>query len=186
MAQTEAAAPPTGTPGGFRARWLPQLLQLIKFGAVGGVGVIVNFVVFNALWLTVFNPARMPHGPILATICATLVAIVVNWIGNRYWAFSANRQSNTTREGIEFFVASLIGMCVPLLCIGISRYALGFHSLLSDNIANNVVGLALGTLVRYLLYRFWVFSPRRAIARAARDADAQRSESDPALARSAD
>ncbi|QDZ16410.1 GtrA family protein [Humibacter ginsenosidimutans] len=163
-----AEAPATAPPRAARSRWSSQLLQLIKFGAVGGVGVVVNFVVFNALWLTVFNPSRMPHGPILATISATLVAIVVNWLGNRYWAFAADRQSNTTREGIEFFLASLIGMCVPLVCIGVSRYVLGFHSLLADNIANNVVGLALGTLVRYLLYKFWVYSPRRAARFAAR------------------
>jgi putative flippase GtrA len=162
MAPTEADSPQSASPGRFRSRWMPQLLQVVKFGAVGGVGVVVNFVVFNALWLTVFNPSRMPHGPLLATVCATLVAIVVNWLGNRYWAFAADRQRNATREGLEFFVASLIGMCVPLLCIAVSRYALGFHSLLSDNIANNVVGLALGTLVRYVLYRFWVYSPRRA------------------------
>jgi putative flippase GtrA len=152
---------------GFRARWLPQLLQLIKFGAVGGVGVVVNFAVFNGLWLTVFNPSTMPHGPLLATALATLVAIVVNWLGNRYWAFAAERQENTAREGIEFFLASLIGMCVPLLCIGVSRYMLGLHSLLADNIASNVVGLLLGTVVRYVLYKFWVYSPRRAAARSA-------------------
>ena len=145
-----------------RAGWIAQLLQLIKFGAVGGVGFIVNFAVFNLLWLTVFNPSRMPHGPLLATAVATLVAIAVNWVGNRYWAFASERQSNTTREGIEFLLASLVGMCVPLLCIGVSRYVLGLHSLLSDNIASNVVGLVLGTAVRYVLYRFWVYSPRRA------------------------
>ncbi|NNC13053.1 GtrA family protein [Planctomonas sp. JC2975] len=146
---------------------MPQLLQLIKFGAVGGVGVVVNFAVFNGLWLTAFNPERMPHGPMLATIVATLAAIVVNWLGNRYWAFSGDRQSNTAREGIEFFVASLIGMCVPLACIAVSRYLLGFHTLLADNIASNVVGLVLGTVVRYVLYKFWVYSPNRARVRPA-------------------
>lgn len=150
---------------GFRNRWLPQVFQLFKFGVVGGIGVIVNFAVFNGLWLTVFNPQTMPHGPLLATAVATLVAIVVNWLGNRYWAFAAERQRNTAREGLEFFAASLIGMCVPLLCIAVSRYVLGLHSLLSDNIASNGIGLVLGTIVRYVLYKFWVYSPRRAAAR---------------------
>ncbi|GAB3804838.1 GtrA family protein [Humibacter antri] len=166
MTQIDESSPDTqGHEATLKSRWLPQLLQLIKFGAVGGVGVVVNFAVFNGLWLTVFNPATMPHGPLLATIVATLAAIVVNWLGNRYWAFSGDRQRNTAREGLEFLAASLIGMLVPLFCIVVSRYVLGFHSLLSDNIANNVVGLVLGTVVRYLLYKFWVYSPRRAAAR---------------------
>jgi putative flippase GtrA len=178
MTQTEEIAhTQTGAPArSFKVRWLPQLLQLVKFGAVGGVGVIVNFAVFNGLWLTVFNPSLMAHGPLLATVVATLVAIVVNWVGNRYWAFAAARQRNTAREGLEFFLASIVGMLVPLLCIGVSRYVLGLHSLLADNLASNVVGLALGTVVRYLLYKFWVFSPKRAAARSGTPARARAAE----------
>ncbi len=147
---------------GLAARWLPPILQLTKFGAVGTIGVVVNFAVFNALWLTVFNPSALRHGPLLATVVATLSAIVVNWFGNRYWAFAAERRRNAVREGLEFFAASLVALLFPLICIGASRYLLGLHSLLADNIASNVVGLVLGTIVRYLLYKFWVYSPRRA------------------------
>jgi putative flippase GtrA len=149
---------------------MTQLLQLVKFGAVGGVGVVVNFVVFNALWLTVFHPGRMPNGPMYATVVATLAAIVVNWLGNRYWAFADDRQANSGREALEFFAASLIGMLVPVGCLAFSQYVLGQHSLLSDNIATNVVGLLLGTALRFVLYKFWVYSPKRQAARAASSA----------------
>ncbi|MFF1633589.1 GtrA family protein [Leifsonia sp. NPDC058248] len=145
------------TPRTHRSRLLPQL---VKFGAVGAVGFAVNFVVFNGLLLTVFS--KMHHGTIFATIIATIVAIATNWVGNRYWAFSGQRQTNTAREGVEFFIVSLAGMCIPLLCIWVSHYLLGYTSLLADNISNNVIGLALGTLFRFTFYRWWVFSPQRA------------------------
>jgi putative flippase GtrA len=140
---------------------LPLLTQLVKFGAVGGVGFFVNLVVFNLLLATVFHPASLHYGPLYATVAATLVAIVVNWLGNRYWAFAAGRQSNTAREGAEFFAVSLIGMGIPLLCVWVSHYMMHFTSPLADNIANNVVGLGLGMLFRFALYRWWVFAPRR-------------------------
>jgi putative flippase GtrA len=145
------------TPHTHRSRLLPQL---VKFGAVGAVGFVVNFAVFNGLLLTVFS--KLHHGTIFATIIATIVAIVANWVGNRYWAFAAQRQSNTAREGVEFFIVSLAGMGIPLLCVWVSHYLLGYTSLLADNIANNVIGLALGTLFRFGFYRWWVFSPQRA------------------------
>jgi putative flippase GtrA len=144
--------------------------QLIKFGAVGAVGFVVNLAVFNALMLTVL--AGVPHKTLIATAIATLIAIGTNWVGNRYWAFSKNRQENTAREGAEFFIVSLAGMAIPLLCVWVSHYALGFTSLLADNIANNVVGLALGMVFRFGFYRWWVFSPERA-ARHARAATAR-------------
>jgi putative flippase GtrA len=143
-----------------RARLLPQLL---KFGVVGGFGVVINFVVFNGLMLLVFTPRGIHHGAIFATILGTLVAIVANWVGNRYWAFAAQRHSSTVREGVEFFLVSLAGLAIPLLCVWISHYVLGFSSLLADNIANYIVGLALGTAFRFVLYRFWVFAPGRPV-----------------------
>ncbi|MFP3464412.1 GtrA family protein [Leifsonia sp. SIMBA_070] len=139
-----------------KARLLPQL---IKFGAVGAVGFVVNLIVFNLLMLVVL--ANVPHKTLYATAIATLVAIGTNWVGNRYWAFSGNRNENATREGVEFFIVSLAGMAIPLLCVWVSHYLLGFQSLLADNISNNVVGLALGTVFRFAFYRWWVFSPDR-------------------------
>ncbi len=136
------------------------MAQLVKFGAVGAVGFVVNLVVFNALMLTLLKDA--PHRTLIATAIATLVAIAVNWVGNRYWAFAGGRQQNTAREGLEFFLVSLAGMAIPLLCVWVSHYLLGFQSLLADNIANNGVGLALGMVFRFAFYRWWVFSPQRA------------------------
>ncbi|WP_223694559.1 GtrA family protein [Leifsonia poae] len=145
------------TPPVHRSRLLPQL---VKFGAVGAVGFVVNLVVFNGLLLT---PLSKNHwGAIIATVIASAVAITTNYIGNRYWAFAAQRQEKATREGLEFFIISVAGMVIPVICVYVSRVVLGYDSRLADNIANNGVGLVLGTLFRFSFYRWWVFSPKRA------------------------
>ena len=152
------------------ARILPQL---IKFGAVGAVGFGVNLVVFNVMLLIVLR--HVPHATIYSTIIATVIAILTNWIGNRYWAFSGQRQQNAAREGVEFFAVSLAtGTGIPLLCVWVSHYLLGMTNPLADNISANVVGLAVGMLFRFVLYRWWVFAPARsarakATARAAHE-----------------
>lgn len=140
-----------------KARLLPQL---IKFGAVGAVGFGVNLVVFNVMLLIVLR--NVQHATIYSTIIATVIAILTNWIGNRYWAFSGQRRQNAAREGVEFFVVSLAtGTGIPLLCIWVSHYLLGLANPVADNVSANVVGLALGMLFRFALYRWWVFSPER-------------------------
>lgn len=135
------------------------LFQMIKFGAVGGIGFVVNLVIFNVMLLLVLR--GFPHATIVSTIVATLVAIVTNWVGNRYWAFADQRGENVTREGIEFFLVSLASMIIPLFCVWVSHYLLGMTSALADNISANGMGLVLGMLFRFALYRWWVFSPRR-------------------------
>lgn len=137
------------------------LRQLVSFGLVGGVGLVVDIVVFNALRTTVLEPHVVHGGPIIAKMISTSIAIVVNWIGNRYWTFRSERRTAMLREGIEFAVVSLAGAGIALGCLWLSHYVLGFTSVLDDNIATNVVGLALGTAFRFALYRFWVFSGRR-------------------------
>jgi putative flippase GtrA len=155
---TDATPTSPSPPSSGRGRLIPQL---IKFGLVGGVGFVANLVVFNALMLLAFNPSHVEHASLIATAIATMVAIFLNWLGNRYWAFSTQRRTNTAREGMEFFVVSLVGMLIPLGCVWVSHYLLGHTSLLADNVANNVIGLGLGMIFRFALYRWWVFSPTR-------------------------
>ncbi len=144
--------------------------QAIQFGIVGAAGLLVDLMVFNALRLTIFAPENIDTGPLVAKIVSTLLAIITNWLGNRYWTFSSERQSNTAREGLEFFAVSLAGMGIGIGCLWVSHYALGFTSVLADNISANVVGLGLGAIFRFTLYRYWVFSPRRQASVATSDA----------------
>ena len=135
--------------------------QLLSFGLVGGVGLVVDIVVFNALRTTVLDPHLVHSGPVIAKVISTSLAIVVNWIGNRLWTFRSQRRTDVVREGIEFGVVSAAGMLIALGCLWISHYLLGYTSIIADNLATNVVGLALGTAFRFALYRWWVFSARR-------------------------
>jgi putative flippase GtrA len=145
------------------------LAQFTRFGLVGLVGLAVDILLFNVLRVSVFSPENVASGPLLAKTVSTTAAIIVNWIGNRLWTFRVHRRSHWFREGIEFALVSVSGMAVSLLVLWISHYVLGFTSLLADNIASNVVGLILGALLRFTLYRVWVFSPHRRPAAALND-----------------
>ncbi|HOT32836.1 MAG: GtrA family protein [Microbacteriaceae bacterium] len=133
--------------------------QFVRFGVVGLVGVVVDVGIFNLLRLTVLAPELIHEGPVIAKVISTSIAIVTNWIGNRYWTFGSMRRSHVLREGLEFALVSVGGMGIALLCLWVSHYLLGFTSALADNIATNVVGLALGTAFRFTFYRIWVFRP---------------------------
>jgi putative flippase GtrA len=44
-----------------------------------------------------------------------------------------------------------------VICLAISRYILGFDSILADNISSNVIGVGIGTIFRFWAYRTLVF-----------------------------
>jgi len=136
--------------------------QLARFGVVGGFGFVLDVGVFNLLRLTVLAPEHVHGGPVIAKTISTLVAILANWLGNRYWTFSAERSDRSLREGVEFLVASIVGMAVGVGCLWVSHYVLHLTTVLDDNLASNVVGVLLGAVVRFWLYRSWVYRPGRA------------------------
>lgn len=137
------------------------LPQLARFGTVGLVGLVVDVALFNLLRVTVLAPELIAEGPVIAKVISTSVAIAVNWLGSRYWTFRLERRRPAAREAVEFVVVSVGGLLIAVACLVVSHYVLGFTSLLADNIATNVVGLALGSAFRFVLYRTWVFHPRR-------------------------
>ncbi|MBC7724669.1 MAG: GtrA family protein [Burkholderiaceae bacterium] len=164
--------------------------QLGRFGLVGLVGVVIDFSVFNLLRSTVLAPELVSHGPLAAKAISVSVAIVANWLGNRYWTFRAERRPHLLREAFEFAVVSVGGMAIALGCLWVSHYALGFTSTFADNISANVVGLALGTAFRFWLYRTWVFPDSASNAGAATsaaqvDADERAQVTEPARPRTA-
>lgn len=136
----------------------PLVRQLTKFALVGGVGFVVDVVSYNLLRLT----QPFSGSPIKAAVISTVLAIAANWIGNRYWVFGPHRSTRNLTEAVEFLAVSLLGMLVALGCLAFSHYVLGFTSVLADNISKQVVGLVLGSVIRFALYRYWVYHPRRA------------------------
>jgi len=152
-------------PGGLLARaWRSFLSYAIKFGVVGSLGFALDVAVFNLLRVGVLGTDQWWATAIGAKVVSTSLAIIFNWLGNRFWTFRHERHTHIAREFAEFVVASLLGLGLSLAFLWFTHYVLNFTSLLADNISGNIIGLGLGTVVRFVLYRYWVWSPRRAPA----------------------
>ncbi|MBZ2196479.1 GtrA family protein [Ruania sp. N2-46] len=160
-----------------RARLWAWFSEMMRFGTVGLIAFVVDTGLFNLLR---FGPGELlGHKPLTAKVVSVTVAVLVAWLGNRYWTFAAKRSRETaaarSRELMQFALVNVAGMAIGVGCLAVSHYLLGFTSPLADNISANGVGLVLGTIFRYLAYRYWVFT-------SVTDADAEQADI-PAAAR---
>ena len=135
------------------------IAEMGRFLAVGGAATIVALIIFNLL-VHGFNTgdhALLGKQPILAFVMANTVGMGVSYYGSRHWAFR-DRPPVTSDGGLISFVAiNLLTMLIPIACLAISRDVLGHDDPLSDNISANLIGLVLGLIARFALFRSFVF-----------------------------
>ncbi|GEA83542.1 hypothetical protein GCM10009774_13260 [Cellulomonas gelida] len=132
-----------------------RLAELARFLSVGGVAFVVDMGLFNLLR---FGPGELlAEKPITAKVVSTLVATLVSWVGNRLWTFSQHRTQHRGRELLLFVVVNGLGLAVGAAPLAFSQYVLHLDGPVPDNIAN-LVGIALGTALRYVGYKRWVFT----------------------------
>jgi putative flippase GtrA len=152
--------------------------ELARFGAVGIAGVFVNLAVFNLLRLGPLSEDSTVLGEqdrvITAKVIATLVSIVFAWAAHRSWTFKSQRAHRPVRELVLFGLVNLVAIVAEAGVLAVSHYVLGFTSLAADNVAS-VLGIGIGTALRYVGYKLFVFartSPAALIAAAELSASA--------------
>ena len=128
-----------------------RLIEILRFGIVGGLAWIMDVAVFNAFrWLS-------GGSVIWPKVIAVAVASCCSWVVNRGWTFKTRATNKPIQELVKFLIVNILGMVPPLLCLWVSHYLIGWTSALADNISGNIIGLALGTILRYFGYRYLVF-----------------------------
>jgi putative flippase GtrA len=130
--------------------------EMMKYGVVGSVALVVDVVAFNLLQYAGGSGPLHGH-PLSAKAASVALATTVAYVGNRYWTFRHRVRSRVRREYTLFFLLNVVGLGIALGTLWISHYVLGFTGPVADNIAANVVGLALATTFRFWSYRRWVF-----------------------------
>ncbi len=133
--------------------------EAAKFLAVGGVATVTALVIFNVLVHGLLgNPSGpMNDMPLEAFVIANVIGMLVSYRGSRSWAFRHREAVGPAGGRVSFLVINLLTMGIPLICLALSRYALELDSGFSDNVAANVIGLALGTTARFWAFRRFVF-----------------------------
>jgi putative flippase GtrA len=133
--------------------------EVAKFGAVGGAGLLVNLGVFNLVRHVTDLPV------VRASVIATVVAIVFNYVGFRYFTYRDRDKSGRTRELVLFLLFSVVGLVIENGVLYAATYGFGWDSPLQSNVFK-FLGIAVATLFRFWSYRSWVFKTLPARERA--------------------
>lgn len=134
--------------------------ELLKFGIVGAVTLLIDTAIFYVLKLSILEPK-----PVTAKVIAVMVATVVSYVLNREWSFRARGGRERHHEAALYFAISGIGVALYAAPLWISRYALHLHTPftsrfveeIADFTAGQIIGLLVGMAFRWWAFRKWVF-----------------------------
>jgi len=134
-------------------------LEMARFLVVGGVSFVVDMGLFNLL---VFGPGQvLAHKTTTANIISVTTATLVSWIGNRHWTFKDKSSGRRGRELVIYAAINIVAALVPVGTVALTRYTFNLASPLALNAAK-VAGIVVGTAIRYVGYKLWVFTGGKA------------------------
>lgn len=87
-------------------RFQREFNRFWKFAVVGSIGAVVDFGTFNLLRGALGIP------PALAQACSFSLAVLSNFIWNRYWTYPDSRSKHTLHQAGQFLLVNLIGLAI--------------------------------------------------------------------------
>jgi putative flippase GtrA len=129
--------------------------RFLRFAVVGTIGAIVDLGVFNLLTVGFGIPA------LVSQACSFSLAVVSNFLWNRYWTYPDSRNKSIASQLGQFLVVSLIGLTIRTLIFDALEKSLVWAAtqIFTANffISPVTIGhnIALGTVI--IIIMFWNF-----------------------------
>ena len=103
------------------------LKRFVRFGIVGGIGAVVNTIILYLL-----TQAGMYY--VIASVIATEVAIISNFLGNNYFTFRERKGGSMTRKFLVFQGISMLSLLCTVTVLWILTTVFGERLLLAWNL----------------------------------------------------
>jgi putative flippase GtrA len=138
--------------------------RFLKFVAVGAFGFLIDFGVFNLLYTIL----RM--NPVVSQIISFCMAVVSNFIWNRYWTYPESRTKPLGRQISQFALVNIAGLLIRTAIFAMIEPFLDseFQTLHTANygLDPNIVGhnISLATVViivmlwNFFVNRYWTYN----------------------------
>jgi putative flippase GtrA len=121
-------------------------LQLIRFGAVGASGYLVNLVVFAVCVHVLAIDYRV------AAVVAFTVSVLNNFWWNRHWTFRAQRVAHPVEQAVKFFAISLVAFGFSYVVLVSLVDGAGFAKVVAQ-----AISIAAATPLSFVGQKLWSF-----------------------------
>lgn len=92
------------------SKWLPVMIQFVRFGITGGLNALIYLGVLNLL-ISITKIAAGLYYSLFVSV-AFIVAVTNSYFWNKHWVFKAGESGGGKGEFFRFFLVNLVGFGV--------------------------------------------------------------------------
>jgi len=137
--------------------------RFFRFAIVGSIGAVIDFGVFNLL----VNLAGMRA--LHASIISFILAVLNNFLGNRFWTYPDSRSKPVFHQAVQFIVISVIGLIIRTPTFALLEhylidfidqlpYSLPFSATFIGHNVSLAIVILLVMLWNFFANRFWTYA----------------------------
>jgi putative flippase GtrA len=139
-----------------------ERVRFLKFAAVGAIGTLVDFGVYNLLNLLV------GLAPVFSQAISFAVAVVNNFLWNRHWTYPESRGKAVHHQMAQFGLINAVGLLIrtPIVAglenpIDVLAVRLGVETGAANILGHNLaLAVAIGIVMmwNYFANRYWTYN----------------------------
>jgi dolichol-phosphate mannosyltransferase len=129
----------------------PQDRRFYLFCFIGGLGVIVNLILFSLFFY------KLDFHPILASVCSSGLTMLHNFLWNDLVTWKEcglDGKRHQAKRFVQYFTVSIVGIAITALSLKVFL-ALDWHELLGQ-----ISGIAVATLWNYFANKHWTWADK--------------------------
>lgn len=126
--------------------------QVLRFLGIGAVSLLAYVVLYLLL--------RPMLSAELANAVSLFVTAVANTVGNRRITFGIRGRAHAARHQLTGLIAFGVGLAVTTVALAVTRAAVP-HPSRATEVTVLIIANLLASMVRFVLYRSWVFRPKQ-------------------------
>lgn len=142
--------------------------QFLKFAVTGGIGAVVDFSTYNILtrgfdWYTTLNV--LGYQIIAANLISVFLAILSNFLLNKYWTFRNTSQA-VVKQGAGYFVFNFITFILNQILTSFFAFNVAIIAQLFGSQKDNIAkALAIGLIlfINFAGSKFLIFKKRTSV-----------------------
>jgi putative flippase GtrA len=139
-----------------------ERIRFLKFAAVGAIGTVVDFAVYNFLNLVA------GLAPVFSQAISFAVAVVNNFLWNRHWTYPESRGKAVHHQMAQFGLINVVGLLIrtPIIAwmespLGVLAARLGVGAEAAIVVGHNAaLAIAIGIVMlwNYFANRYWTYN----------------------------